>query len=143
LNSPVLNGEIHPPFVAINQMQAEELIAGPADTTLPLIILGDLNSAPNGVPTNSYEKLLDVGFFDSWAEVHPKLPGPTCCQDEDLLNATSALAFRIDHVLTSEGFRTLSAQVLGDETRDKTPSGLWPSNHAGVVAKLNLPSASR
>ena len=29
--------------------------------------------------------------------------------------------------------------VLGDELRDRTPSGLWPSDHGGVVTKLTFP----
>jgi hypothetical protein len=28
--------------------------------------------------------------------------------------------------------------VVGDTTADKTPSGLWPSDHAGIVATLVL-----
>jgi hypothetical protein len=30
----------------------------------------------------------------------------------------------------------LDADVVGDELGDRTPSGLWPSDHAGVVATL-------
>jgi len=30
------------------------------------------------------------------------------------------------------------ATVVGDESADRTPSGLWPSDHAGVVASLTL-----
>jgi len=28
--------------------------------------------------------------------------------------------------------------VVGEEAEDKTPSGLWPSDHAGVEAKLSF-----
>jgi hypothetical protein len=31
------------------------------------------------------------------------------------------------------------ARVVGARQRDKTPSGLWPSDHAGVAAKLIIP----
>jgi hypothetical protein len=30
------------------------------------------------------------------------------------------------------------ALVVGDKPRDKTPSGIWSSDHAGVVAKINM-----
>ncbi len=28
----------------------------------------------------------------------------------------------------------IQAEVIGDRERDRTPSGLWPSDHAGSVA---------
>jgi len=33
----------------------------------------------------------------------------------------------------------MSADVLGDEPGDRTASGLWPSDHAGLVTTLQLP----
>jgi hypothetical protein len=42
-------------------------------------------------------------------------------------------------VLTRGGFDTVDADVVGEESTDRTPSGLWPSDHAGVVATLALP----
>jgi endonuclease/exonuclease/phosphatase family metal-dependent hydrolase len=88
-------------------------------------------------------QLRDAGFVDSWAEAHPTQPGLTCCQEGDLLNSTAALFVRIDYVLTRGGFNTFSADILGEDTTDKTPTGLWPSDHAGVVARLTLPWPSR
>lgn len=31
------------------------------------------------------------------------------------------------------------ADVIGDEAHDRTPSGRWPSDHAGIVASIRLP----
>jgi hypothetical protein len=31
------------------------------------------------------------------------------------------------------------AIVVGDNPEDMTPTGLWPSDHAGVVARLCIP----
>jgi hypothetical protein len=32
-----------------------------------------------------------------------------------------------------------SARVVGDQPGDRTPGGLWPSDHAGLVATLRIP----
>ena len=32
----------------------------------------------------------------------------------------------------------VQAVVIGTRFKDRTPSGLWPSDHAGVFAKLHL-----
>ncbi|MEU6069315.1 MULTISPECIES: hypothetical protein [Streptomyces] len=29
--------------------------------------------------------------------------------------------------------------LVGNEQSDRTPSGLWPSDHAGIVATLRVP----
>src|SRR5262249_61114714 len=34
--------------------------------------------------------------------------------------------------------RAFDAGVVGDELPDRTPSGLWPSDHGGVVATLGV-----
>jgi hypothetical protein len=45
----------------------------------------------------------------------------------------------IDDVLYQPlGVEAVAAEVLGEELDDRTPTGLWPSDHAGVVAKLHL-----
>jgi hypothetical protein len=39
----------------------------------------------------------------------------------------------------SEEFTALQAETIGEEPRDRTePSGFWPSDHAGSVAKIRL-----
>ena len=32
----------------------------------------------------------------------------------------------------------IKVEVVGDDPYDKTPSGLWPSDHAGVAAKISF-----
>jgi hypothetical protein len=32
----------------------------------------------------------------------------------------------------------VSAEVVGDDPADRTTGGLWPSDHAGVVATLRI-----
>jgi hypothetical protein len=69
-------------------------------------------------------------------------PGFTCCQATNLLNPTSTLTERVDLVLTRGPFRLGKAPLVGDEASDRLASGLWPSDHAGVVVNLELDSGS-
>ena len=68
----------------------------------------------------------------------------TCCQEELLRNEKSVLYESVDHifVLNPPGESPLtglgSARIVGDKQKDKTVSGMWPSDHAGVVARIPL-----
>jgi endonuclease/exonuclease/phosphatase family metal-dependent hydrolase len=117
------------------QAQVEELVAGPANTSGPVILVGDLNSAADGSTTTSYPRLLAAGFADTWSFAHGS--DFTCCQQPDLGNAASALAARIDFVLARGPVDVVEAHLVGDRPyRETVP--LWPSDHAGVVATLAL-----
>jgi endonuclease/exonuclease/phosphatase family metal-dependent hydrolase len=124
--------------------QAAELIAGPANTDLPVVLLGDLNSAAGagGVPgesaTPTYRNMLAAGFRDVWALTHASEAGFTCCQREDLSNPVPSLTERIDVVLTKGALTAATAQRVGVTTRERTPSGLWPSDHSGVWAAVRI-----
>jgi hypothetical protein len=106
---------------------------GPADTDLPPIIIGDFNLNVDTTPVSAHTTLLDAGFTDAWTAVHPGEPGYTCCQAEVLTNFPSQLSGRFDVVLSRNGPQALDAEIVGEEPADRTPSGLWPSDHAGVV----------
>ena len=118
----------------VRNAQAAELLAGAAATDLPVVLVGDLNSGP-GFDPGAYTALLNGGFADAWAGG----PGLTCCFAADLSDASATLTKRIDLVLTRGGFETVSVDVVGDDPADRTPPGLWPSDHAGVVATVQLP----
>lgn len=121
----------------IQRAQAAELLSGPAVTSLPVVLVGDLNSPGDGGGI-TYNDVIAAGFRD--AALDAGLGGvPTCCQAADLLNPVSILDLRVDHVLYRGGFRVLAADIVGDNPADRTPSGLWPSDHAGVAATLKLP----
>ena len=117
--------------------QMAELIALLSDVDAPLVLLGDFNSAaPDGA---AYQLLLGDGYTDVW-QADSEGSGNTCCQDAGLRNEPSELDRRIDQVFIRgvglrEGAPILTATV-GDKPEHKTPGGLWPSNHAGVVAHL-------
>ena len=66
--------------------------------------------------------------------------GNTCCQAADLQNAESALYERIDQIfITGVSLRqgaAIRTATVGDQAASGRPAGLWPSDHAGVVAHL-------
>jgi endonuclease/exonuclease/phosphatase family protein len=125
--------------------QAAEFLAGPGSSALPIVWVGDFNSDADatvitGVPssTATYGSIIASGFSDTWKAKHPADPGFTCCQATDLRNSTSTLTERDDLVLTRGHFHVARASIVGDETTDRLASGLWPSDHAGVVVTLDI-----
>jgi hypothetical protein len=128
--------EVFSPLV--NEDQAQEILDGPANTSLPVVVVGDLNAAPGAFLPDSHERFTDAGFTDAWAADNPNNSGRTCCQDANLLNEESKLTSRIDFVMVRGPLTVKSARRVGEEQEDRTPSGLWPSDHAGVVVKLRL-----
>jgi endonuclease/exonuclease/phosphatase family metal-dependent hydrolase len=126
------------PSIPIQLAQAKELVQTAGATTLPLVFGGDFNA--DNDPANEhfpvYQALIDGGLKDAWKR---HSPGFTCCQDFNLLNPTSKLSFRIDLILYRGDFEVEEIEVVGGKPSDKTPSGLWPSDHAGVAATLEGP----
>ena len=113
------------------------MLAGPGATDLPLIFVGDFNSPADGSGV-TYNALMAAGFSDAWA-LAGNGAGLSCCQADDLLNAMSLLNSRVDFILFRGGLTALEAHIVGDEPEDQTPSGLWPSDHAGFSAALTVP----
>ena len=107
-------------------------------TKRPTILLGDLNSRADGTGTPTYANLRAAGFRDAWSDAHPSAVGLTCCFGELLNDPGGPFYSRIDYVLHRNGFRAVAAGIVGEEPRDRL-SGLWPSDHAGVWARLRLP----
>ena len=123
--------------------QAIELVNGPAISDLPVILAGDFNSdADNPDPAQSpaYHILVSAGFLDVWPTIHPGDPGPTWpLHGEDPFTPSSSPNQRIDLIFTrGSGIEARGIALTGNSLTDLTPSGLWPSDHAGVVASLKL-----
>jgi endonuclease/exonuclease/phosphatase family metal-dependent hydrolase len=104
----------------------------PLQTPLPVVLVGDMNSGP-GSDVGAYDILTGGGLADVGGT------GLTCCHANDLRNPDATLTKRIDLVFARGGFRPVSAEVVGNEPADRIAGGLWPSDHAGVVATLKLP----
>ena len=129
---------LEPTHAGIQFAQGLELIEGPLNTHLPVVVLGDFNSRADELGTATYGLLVSTGLDDTWATAHPRKRGYTCCQAPDLLNPKPTLSERIDIIFTRGPFDVLDADVVGDRQRDRTPSGLWPSDHAGVTSTIRL-----
>ena len=113
--------------------QAQELIDSLANETLPIILLGDFNTpAPEGT---AYQMLLSAGYVDLW-QMDSEGTGNTCCQAKELQNEISEHRKRIDQIFVRnlEHPASILTYTIGDKPVDRLPSGLWPSDHAGVVA---------
>jgi endonuclease/exonuclease/phosphatase family metal-dependent hydrolase len=122
------------------EAQSKELLTGPAATKLPVVLVGDLNSRPDGSTTATYTNLLDGGFADTWLHAHPKVLGLTCCHGDDLREPAGPFYERIDYVLERGGMRGVKGAVTGEVPSTRTPGGLWPSDHGGLWMTLRLPT---
>lgn len=121
-------------YEPVQEAQALELATGPANTSLPTILAGDLNSGPGSAQVATYGFLTTAaGFTDTWRATHPGDPGFTdSFYTEDPL-APAVPSERIDLVLTRGNVvPTCDSQVGGE-----TPH---PSDHAGVVATIRIRS---
>jgi endonuclease/exonuclease/phosphatase family metal-dependent hydrolase len=118
----------------VQPLQLAEILAGPAAVKAPLLLLGDFNSRP-GSP--AWTRLKDLGYRDAWECVGPG-EGLSSSQDADLRNPQSKLYERIDWIMCRGAIEVLSAKRLGADPADRTPNGLWPSDHAGVLAELRV-----
>ncbi len=145
-------------YEAVQMAQAEELIAFMKVQDLPVIAVGDFNSAANhDAPadqyTGSYQLFRDAGYADLWLRQSRSVDGLTCCQAGDLTDPEPLLHSRLDLVLVDwnpAGFGGQSDMyVVGEEPGDRIaftavtifgdgpfPLALWPADHAGVVATL-------
>ena len=144
----------------VRNPQAVELAAIIDASPYPVVVVGDVKARPSmctderlGEPewpkdqdVVAYQTLLDAGLAEVWQTVYPNDPcgsgGWTSGQDS-LDGAESTLGHRTDDVFISAGFTALAAGVVGDEDADRTPAGLWPSDHASTWAKVRLDDAAR
>lgn len=125
----------------IRQLQAAELIAWMEGSPLPVILAGDLNTL-RGDAAGAYGLFVDAGFVDAWVDAMPGDPGFTAGQAADLMGS-SLLDHTVDYVMyDTAGLLDAvagSGEIIGEEDpADRTPSGLWPSDHAGVDVTIHI-----
>jgi hypothetical protein len=132
-------------IVGLRYYQALEL-AQFIGTAPRVVLLGDLNDV---VGSPMYQVLAGAQFLDTWAVLRPRQAGLTCCHAYDLSDRKPAFYERIDYVWT-RGFEERSGRVDGEITRtgisprDRVHGAfglIWPSDHAGLVATLDMPES--
>jgi endonuclease/exonuclease/phosphatase family metal-dependent hydrolase len=104
----------------------------------PVVVMGDLNTVETAA---GLEPFLDHGFVDAFRAANPIAPGPTVWQRIDA--PASTVARRVDYVFLRAGNGltpiAVSSRVVLDTPRPR-PDGamLWPSDHYGVFAEVDL-----
>jgi hypothetical protein len=128
--------DVPPPYPAglFRILQATELATFLGADPRPTIVVGDLNSAPG---EEGQAVLAAAGFQDLWATLHPNEPGLTDGLPEDL-SQDGELDNRYDYILYRGLLDPVDVDIVGETAADKAVTGLWPSDHAGVVGTLRM-----
>jgi endonuclease/exonuclease/phosphatase family metal-dependent hydrolase len=124
---------------------AEFVAAHTPDAGLPPVVTGDLNAVSESDEVRLLEGFLtepavpDLLLVDAWRYAAPDDRGITWSRANPHASVTGEPDARIDYVLVGMprgGGAALvtGARVVGDRPRD----GVWPSDHAAVVADLQL-----
>lgn len=105
----------------------------------PTVVMGDFNTPEtSGVLTALRD---EAGFVDVFRSANPEKPGPTVWQRIDVEQPT--VSRRVDFIFLSDGpesgRRVRSSRIVLDRP-GTLPGGaaLWPSDHYGVYAEVEL-----
>jgi endonuclease/exonuclease/phosphatase family metal-dependent hydrolase len=126
-------------YPSVRAQQAEELVAGPAQSSLPVILVGDLNSdiktEVKPGDSQAYRVMKKAGFRERAAEK------PTgCCIESsyDLKTGggVAEMSHKVDHIMTNapQQVKLISSTVTGRSKQN----GYWDSDHAGLFSSLKL-----
>jgi endonuclease/exonuclease/phosphatase family metal-dependent hydrolase len=104
----------------------------------PTIVMGDFNASE---ATPAITHLHDAGLIDAFRAANPAAPGYTVWQRPGAPERT--VGRRVDYIFVAgvPAERTVacaSRVVLDTPRRDVDTGVLWPSDHYGVLAELNL-----
>lgn len=145
----LVNTHLESQFSGLALAQAAELMNGAADVTgRPVVVVCDCNSDPldastkPGDPTPHkapYELVVAHGFQDEWLRFATAQQGFTSGLSELVDDADlSGIDHRIDMVFgrTADGSPMPAdhGRIVGGTAR--TPTGLWASDHLGVVLRV-------
>lgn len=142
-------------FRVFQSAQMNELLTILSYETKPIVLVGDFNSSPDHVPGEADVPGMGMvpyvppymlaeayfGYKDSWEEQKIYDEGYTFGFDEYLSDPDGELTIRYDHIFIDPKdlkIDKVHADIIGDMVEDMTLSGLWPSDHAGVVAKIKF-----
>jgi endonuclease/exonuclease/phosphatase family metal-dependent hydrolase len=137
-------------FSAVQSAQTAELLNIINAKGEPVILLGDFNSSPEdmiiendifGQIVPPYSQVIAAGYADL-ATRSKKYPDFTCCFNETLDDPLASLYERVDHIFfLPHDFMEIPQtkfKVIGDKQKEMTASGLWPSDHAGVIGIIKF-----
>jgi endonuclease/exonuclease/phosphatase family metal-dependent hydrolase len=112
---------------------------------LPSVLMGDFNASEDSAAIAAITRI--GGFIDAFRAANPSLPGPTVWQRIDAPD--SMVRRRVDYLFMipgeEYGGRVVSSRVVLNSPQHLTDGHvLWPSDHYGVLAELELfPSTRR
>jgi endonuclease/exonuclease/phosphatase family metal-dependent hydrolase len=128
-----VNAHLESYSTTVRLAQADELVAGPLRSSLPTVLVGDLNSGP-ALPLAAdrppYLAIAGAGFKEA------RTAQPNCCLHDDL--KTGFWDHIVDHIMTRPKVKLRRSYVTGRET---LVNGEHPSDHGGVVSVLGFPRA--
>jgi endonuclease/exonuclease/phosphatase family metal-dependent hydrolase len=124
------------------QLRRVAELVGARRGPLPAIVAGDFNTLESA---EAYAELLGAGFVDAFRAVNPAATGPTSRQQVHA--AQSTVSRRIDFVFVVPGAngvpRVLESRVVLDIPRRRADgTTLWPSDHYGVLAVIEIPTGA-
>jgi hypothetical protein len=142
-----LEPAVSPELLQVQMGQVMELTSVLQDNSLPQVVVGDFNAEYPASPV--YNHMIDNGYIDVWTNnwKQDDPDGFTYGHDLDLRNAEANFNKRIDYIFVKDSNQQewkdlFYALVIGQEpwNRYQCTDGslLWPSDHGGVLARLNL-----
>jgi endonuclease/exonuclease/phosphatase family metal-dependent hydrolase len=128
-----VNAHLESYSTSVRLAQAKELVTGPLRSSLPTVLVGDLNSGP-ALPLAAdrppYLAIANAGFKEA------RTAQPNCCFNDDL--KSGRWDHIVDHIMTRPKLKLVRSYITGRET---LANGEHPSDHGGVVSVLSLPKA--
>ncbi len=106
---------------------------------LPSVLMGDFNAPPDSPAIDPLTQ--EAGFLDAFRMANPTLPGLTVWQRLD--SPVPTVRRRVDYLFVVPGTevrgRVLSSRIiLNTPKRLSVEKVLWPSDHYGVLAELEV-----
>jgi endonuclease/exonuclease/phosphatase family metal-dependent hydrolase len=126
----------------VREAQAKELIApgGPATGSLPVVLVGDLNSDTR-TPLKPGDQLADGALLRGGFKERSTYNPLGCCLNADVISddgggSVSDFDHKVDHVMTNDPAHV--GLVRSTITGRRPVNGFWSSDHAGVASVLNF-----
>ena len=121
--------------------QAAEAMEVALEGAVNVVFMGDFNSdALRGTGpdrTATYDDIVFGGYDDAWVAAHPTARGATWGRRGGLFGVDTELTERIDHVFFAGDLDVSGVDLVNEDPADRR-GGLWPSDHAGVVATFRI-----